>query len=439
MANIDRCFGILTGYIVVMIAPSRLCKSTTSSCLFGFSPIGCPKSPGKKASNHQSELMPFYHKLGEIPHKRHVQFRKPNGELYREELMGMEGFSGIQSILYHHHHPTRVSHFECLGDAKPKFVEFGALRARQLRTEPFPAGGDAISSRKVMMGNSDVYIGMSRPNQSMQGYYRNAQAYEMWFVHEGQALFRSQFGQLDLRPGDYLIIPYGTTWKIELKSPEVRFLTLECPSQIQAPKRYRNQHGQLLEHSPYCERDIRVPQSLETHDDLGDFDVIVKARDQLHLHRMAHHPFGVVGWDGYLYPWVFNIEDFEPITGRVHQPPPVHQTFDANNFVVCSFVPRLFDYHPLAIPAPYNHSNVNSDEVLYYVDGDFMSRKGVERGDWTLHPAGLPHGPQPGATEASIGKVETKELAVMVDTFRPLMLCEDSLSFEVDGYERSWM
>ena len=383
--------------------------------------------------------MPFYHQLGQLPHKRHTQFRQSDGTLYKEELMGMEGFSGIQSILYHHFHPTRLRKAECLGSAKIEYVEFGALRARQFRTTPFPASGDAISSRVVILGNDDVQLGLSRPIQSMDYFYRNAQAYEVWFVHEGEVIFRSQFGKLDLRPGDYLVIPYGTTWQMQLKTPEARFFTIECPSQVVPPKRYRNQHGQLLEHSPYCERDIRVPQELETFAEEGEFEVRVKARDEMHRHIMAQHPLGVVGWDGYLYPWVFNIEDFEPITGRIHQPPPVHQTFDAHNFVICSFVPRLFDYHPQGIPAPYNHSNVNSDELLYYVDGDFMSRRGVERGDWTLHPSGLPHGPQPGATEASIGKHRTEELAVMVDTFRPLRVARAALEHEVPDYAYSWL
>ena len=383
--------------------------------------------------------MPFYHRLGHLPHKRHTQFRKSDGSLYREEVMGMEGFSGILSVLYHEFHPTRLHKAERLADLRVDYVDFEALRARQFRTAPLPAGGDAVSSRRVILGNEDVLLGIARPTQSMTYFYRNAQAYEMWFLHEGQALFRSQFGRLQLRAGDYLVIPYGTTWMMELQTPEARFFTLECPSQLAPPKRYRNHYGQLLEHSPYCERDIRVPQELETYAEEGEFEVRVKARDELHLHVLAQHPFGVVGWDGYLYPWAFNIEDFEPITGRVHQPPPVHQTFEAHNFVVCSFVPRLFDYHPQAIPAPYNHSNVNSDEVLYYVDGDFMSRKGVNRGDWTLHPAGLPHGPQPGTTEASIGKKATEETAVMVDTFRPLKVSRAALEFEVPGYAYSWL
>jgi homogentisate 1,2-dioxygenase len=383
--------------------------------------------------------MPVYHRLGHVPQKRHVQFRNPEGRLYTEEVMGLEGFSGIQSILYHHLPPTRMLKAEFIGDLRPKYTEFGPLRARQVRTQSLKAQGDALTSRRVLMGNEDVQLGMAYCNQSMDYFYRNAQGYEVWFLHDGELHFRSQFGNLDLRPGDYLVIPFGVTWQMQLKTPEARFFTIECPSQIQPPKRYRNHHGQLLEHSPYCERDFRLPQELESYADQGEFEVRVKARDQLHRHIMGQHPLGVVGWDGYLYPWVFNIADFEPITGRIHQPPPVHQTFDAHNFVVCSFCPRLFDYHPLAIPAPYNHSNVNSDEVLYYVEGDFMSRRGVERGDWTLHPSGLPHGPQPGATEASIGKEKTEELAVMVDTFRPLKLTEAALELEIPEYAYSWV
>lgn len=383
--------------------------------------------------------MPFYHRLGELPQKRHVQFRKPDGTLYREEVMGLEGFSGIQSLLYHHFPPTQVRKVERIGPAVPEFVEFGGVRGRQFRTRPFPAGGDAVASRRVILGNADVTLSLSRPTRDMDSFYRNGQAYECWFVHEGEGTLHSQFGRLDFRPGDYLTIPFGVTWQIKLRSGEARFLVIEAPSQIEPPKRYRNRFGQLLEHAPFCERDFRVPQDLETVVQAGEFEVLVKVRDELHRHVMAHHPFDVVGWDGCLYPWIFNIEDFEPITGRVHQPPPVHQTFEGHNFVICSFVPRLFDYHPQAIPAPYNHSNVNSDEVLYYVDGDFMSRRGVDRYDWTLHPAGLPHGPQPGATEASIGKERTDELAVMVDTFRPLHVAKDALEYEIPEYAYSWL
>lgn len=383
--------------------------------------------------------MAYYHRLGEIPHKRHTQFRKPNGELYREEVMGLEGFSGIQSILYHHFIPPRITHTEFLGSARPEYVEFGAIRHRAFRTVNFPGGGDAVSARRVLLGNNDVTLGISRPTESMSYFYRNAQAYEVWFVHEGQGVLRSQFGKLPFEPGDYIIIPYGTTWQIQLDTEEGRFFVVESPSQIAPPKRYRNKVGQMLEHAPFCERDFRIPTELETHTERGEFEVRVKVRDAISRHIIDHHPFDVVGWDGYLYPWIFNVRDFEPITGRVHQPPPVHQTFEGWNFVICSFVSRMFDYHPQAIPAPYNHSNVNSDEVIYYCDGHFMSRKGIDRYDISLHPSGLPHGPQPGATEASIGKTHTEELAVMVDTFNPLHVAIDALEFEKTEYQSTWL
>ena len=383
--------------------------------------------------------MTFYHRVGEIPHKRHTQFRKPDGGLYREEVMGLEGFSGIQSILYHHFLPPRVVKTELLGAAKPEYAEFGAVRHRAFRTADLPAGGDAISSRRDILGNNDVVLGLSHPTKSMDYFYRNAQAYEMWFVHEGHGVLRSQFGRLPFEPGDYIVIPYGTTWQVMLEGDSARFFTLESTSRIEPPKRYRNEYGQLLEHAPYCERDIRVPQELETVTDNGQYEVRVKARDTLSRHILDHSPLDVVGWDGYLYPWIFNIRDFEPITGRIHQPPPVHQTFQGWNYVVCSFVPRLFDYHPQGIPAPYNHSNVNSDEVIYYCDGNFMSRKGIDKYDITLHPSGLPHGPQPGATEASIGKEKTDEVAVMVDTFHPLNITVDALEMEKPEYMASWL
>ncbi len=383
--------------------------------------------------------MPFYHRLGEVPHKRHTQFRKPNGGLYREEVMGLEGFSGIQSILYHHFLPPRVAKVEDLGVAAPEYAEFGPVRHRAFSTADIPAGGDAVAARRDLLGNNDVILGVSRPTESMRYFYRNAQAYEMWFVHEGRGVLRTQFGRLPFEVGDYIIIPYGTTWQLQLDTAEARFFTLESQSQIAPPKRYMNKFGQLLEHAPYCERDIRVPQELETSTERGEFEVRVKVRDRISRHVLDHHPFDVVGWDGYLYPWIFNIHDFEPITGRVHQPPPVHQTFEGWNYVVCSFVPRLFDYHPQGIPAPYNHSNVNSDEVIYYCDGNFMSRKGIERYDITLHPTGLPHGPQPGATEASIGKEKTEELAVMVDTFHPLHVTTAALELEKPDYMASWL
>jgi homogentisate 1,2-dioxygenase len=382
--------------------------------------------------------MPFYHKLGQIPHKRHTQFKKPNGKLYREELMGLEGFSSLQSILYHHFLPPRVAKANDCGSAKPEYVDFGPIRHRALQTAQTPIGADAVSGRIPLLGNNDVILGVSRaPKGDMPYFYRNSQAYETWWVHDGSGVLKSQFGNLPFRKGDYIVIPFGTTWKMELYE-ETKFFTIENPSQIEPPKRYRNNYGQLLEHAPYCERDIRVPEELETHTEKGEFDVRVKVRDRISQHILDHHPFDVIGWDGYLYPWIFNIEDFEPITGRIHQPPPVHQTFDGWNFVVCSFVPRLFDYHPDGIPAPYNHSNIQSDEVIYYAEGNFMSRKGIDRSDISLHPFGLPHGPQPGMTEASIGVKETKELAVMVDTFHPLHLTKQAVEMEKE-YMATWL
>jgi homogentisate 1,2-dioxygenase len=383
--------------------------------------------------------MPFYYKLGQMPHKRHTQFRKPNGGLYREEVMGLEGFSGIQSILYHHFLPPRVKKVEALGNVETDYEDYGPIRHRAFATGNIAQGGDPVSARRVLLGNNDVTLSVSRPSHSMDYFYRNGQAYEVWFTHEGQGDLHSQFGRLPFNPGDYIIIPYGTTWQMKLDTPEARFYIIEAQSQIEPPNRYRNKYGQLLEHSPYCERDIRPPQELETFLDKGEYEVRVKARNQITRHILEHHPLDVIGWDGYLYPWVFSIHDFEPITGRLHQPPPVHQTFQGHNFVVCSFVPRLFDYHPQGIPAPYNHSNVNSDEVIYYAEGNFMSRRGIDKYDITLHPSGLPHGPQPGAVEASIGKEKTDELAVMVDTFNPLQVAVSALEFEKLDYMASWL
>jgi homogentisate 1,2-dioxygenase len=383
--------------------------------------------------------MPFYHKLGQIPHKRHTQFRKPDGGLYREEVMGLEGFSGLQSILYHHYLPPRVVNVEDMGSTEVEYSDYGPIRHRAFATSNAPEGGDPVSARRVLLGNNDVTLGVSRPSASMDYYYRNAQAYEVWFTHEGAGVLHTQFGDLPFGPGDYIIIPYGTTWQMKLSAASTRFFTIEAPTQIEPPSRYRNKYGQLLEHSPYCERDIRVPETLEPHTERGKFEVRVKTRNRITRHELDHHPLDVVGWDGYLYPWIFSIYDFEPITGRLHQPPPVHQTFQGNNFVVCSFVPRLFDYHPQGIPAPYNHSNVNSDEVIYYTEGNFMSRRGINQYDITLHPSGLPHGPQPGATEASIGKEKTEELAVMVDTFHPLQVAVAALELEKPEYMSSWL
>ena len=386
--------------------------------------------------------MTYYMQLGEIPPKRHTQFRKADGSLHHEEVMGIHGFSGIQSILYHLRPPTRVQEIETYRtkDALlPEYEDGGPLRHRHLRTAEIEAGGDAVDGRVALMGNSDVVVSVVRPTEAMGYWYRFAHGDEMIFVHDGTGLFESQYGQIHYRPGDYLVIPTGVLWRI-VPDPEVdqRFLVAEAYGHIEPPKRYLNRYGQFLEHSPYCERDIRGPETLVTFDEEGEFEVRVKARGAITRYHFQHHPLDVVGWDGHLWPFAFNIGDFEPITGRLHQPPPVHQTFDGPGFVVCSFVPRLFDYHPQAIPAPYNHSNVDSDEVLYYVDGDFMSRKGIERASITIHPNGIPHGPHPGTYEGSIGKQKTEELAVMIDTFRPLRLTAAAAGLEDAGYATSW-
>ena len=384
--------------------------------------------------------MTYYHKLGDLPHKRHVQFRKDDGSLHHEEVMGIHGFAGIQSILYHLHPPTRVSEAELVREVKIEYEDQGHLRHRHFRSAEAPRGGDAIDSRMPLMGNSDVVLYASRPDRGMDYWYRFAHGDEVIFIHDGTGTLESQFGLLPYRPGDYLVLPTGVTWRL-LPDEGVtqRHFVIEAFGHIEPPKRYLNRYGQFLEHSPFCERDIRAPEELVAHDETGEFEVRVKARDRISRFVYPHHPLDVVGWDGHLWPFAFNIEDFEPITGRIHQPPPVHQTFDGPGFVICSFVPRLFDYHPEAIPAPYNHSNVDSDEVLYYVEGDFMSRKGIERASLTVHPNGIPHGPHPGTYEGSIGKEKTEELAVMVDTFRPLRATRYAREMEDENYAYSWL
>jgi homogentisate 1,2-dioxygenase len=384
--------------------------------------------------------MTYYYKLGTIPPKRHTQFRQPDGSLYQEEVMGIHGFAGIQSILYHINPPTAVRQLEVAEKIEIPYEEQGALRPRHLRSAEIVAGGDVINGRIPLMGNNDVVLYVARPTEAMPYWYKFAHGDDVIFVHDGTGVLESQFGLLRYRPGDYLVIPTGVIWRLLPDTGvEQRMLMIESYGHIVPPKRYLNNYGQFLEHSPYCERDIRTPEELITHDEKGEFEVRVKARGNLTRFIYGHHPLDVVGWDGHLWPFAFNIADFEPITGRIHQPPPVHQTFDGPGFVVCSFVPRLFDYHPLAIPAPYAHSNVDSDEVLYYVEGDFMSRKGVERSSFTIHPNGIPHGPHPGRYEGSIGKEKTDEYAVMVDTFRPLRLTKYALPLEDEQYAYSWL
>lgn len=383
--------------------------------------------------------MAHYHSLGSIPHKRHTQFRKPDGELYSEQLFSTEGFSNDYSILYHCHPPTEIIKTDEPVNVQPRIAEEKMLKHRSLEGFNIKPEKDYLQSRKAVLVNNDCHIVLAAPQQSMTDYfYKNADADEMIFVHEGSGILKTQYGNLDFAFGDYLVIPRGSIYQIEFATDKNRLFIVESFSPVRYPKKYVSKLGQLMEHSPFCERDIRQPKDLQTIDKSGDFLIQTKKKGILYGLHYAHHPFDVVGWDGCCYPIAFSIHDFEPITGRVHQPPPVHQTFEANNFVVCSFCPRLFDYHPQAIPAPYNHSNIDSDEVLYYVDGDFMSRKHVTRGMITLHPAGIPHGPHPGAVKKSIGARETNELAVMVDTFHPLQLTVEALEIENEGYVMSW-
>ncbi|PTX22224.1 homogentisate 1,2-dioxygenase [Pontibacter mucosus] len=386
--------------------------------------------------------MPFYHKLGEIPHKRHTQFRQPDGSLYAEQLVGTLGFSGVSSLLYHINPPTQISRIREPRPFAPKRAEGVKLAPQHLRTvEANVTGPDYLNARKTLLFNSDVAISLCNPSElEMDYYYKNGQADEVVFVHDGTGELLTQMGRIPFGPGDYLVIPRTVIHKFRFDKGErqVRLLVIESFSPIETPRRYRNHFGQLLEHAPFCERDMRPPLELITETAKGEYLVQVKKEGELHQFYYKSSPFDVVGWDGYFFPYAFNIKDFEPITGRIHQPPPVHQNFEAHNFVICSFVPRLFDYHPLSIPAPYNHSNVDSDEVLYYVEGNFMSRKGVDRGSFTIHPGGIPHGPHPGTVEASIGKKETEEYAVMIDTFRPLHLTEDALAYLDEKYPMSW-
>ena len=384
--------------------------------------------------------MPIYHQLGKIPAKRHTQFRKENGELFHEELFGTIGFEGMSSLLYHTHPPTQIRSIAPPIDVSPVIAVNKNITPRKLLGFDLPPQEDFLAARVPLMVNSDIHIGLAAPTKSITDYfYKNADADELLFIHHGKGKLSTLFGQISFVPGDYLIIPRGVIYQIEFETTENRLLFAESFHPIYTPKRYRNWFGQLTEHSPYCERDYILPQNLETHDQEGEFEIKVKKEGMLHSLLYASHPFDVVGWDGYNFPYGFSIHNFEPITGRIHQPPPVHQTFETSAFVVCSFCPRLYDYHPESIPAPYNHSNIDSDEMLYYVDGDFMSRKGVSPGNISLHPAGIPHGPHPGTYEGSIGKTETRELAVMIDTFRPLQLTKDSLTIDDGKYFTSWL
>lgn len=384
--------------------------------------------------------MPHYHSLGQIPPKRHTQFRKPDGTLYAEQLVSTEGFSDAYSLTYHVYPPTMVRSIDPPIDVKPEIVNQNNMQHRSFQGFNVKPADDYLKSRIPVLVNNDLSIVLAAPRKSMEDYFfKNSQATEMIFVHEGSGVLKSMYGELAFKYGDHLIIPRGIIYQMHFDTPDNRLFIVESYSPIRFPKKYVNKLGQLEEHAPFCERDIRKPDNLVTNDLKGDFVVMVKKEDQLFPYHFASHPFDVIGWDGFHYPYALSIHDFEPITGRIHQPPPVHQTFEAHNYVMCAFVPRLYDYHPLSVPVPYNHSNVDSDEVLYYVDGDFMSRKHVDRGQITLHPIGIPHGPHPGTVEKSLGAKETKELAVMVDTFRPLWLTKQAMEIEDPDYHKSWL
>ncbi|NOU48507.1 MAG: homogentisate 1,2-dioxygenase [Bacteroidales bacterium] len=384
--------------------------------------------------------MPHYQTRGQVPPKRHIVFRKPDGELYAEELVSTEGFSDVYSLIYHAFPPTMVKSIGEAVSVAPVVTLEKNLQNRSFKGFNLPQTDDYLESRKTVLVNKDVYLSLAAPRKSMTDYYfKNSQADEMIFVHRGDGVLHTIYGSIEFCYGDHLIIPRGTIYQMEFYGTDNRLFILESFQPLRFPKRYLNKGGQLLEHAPFCERDLKTPQNLKSIDQKGEFLVKIKQHDLLYPYTYASHPFDAIGWDGCHYPFGLSIHNFEPITGRIHQPPPIHQTFETPAFVTCAFVPRLYDYHPESVPAPYHHSNVDSDEVLYYVAGDFMSRNNIEQGMITLHPIGIPHGPHPGAAERSIGKKGTEELAVMVDTFKPLMLTNTALELEVKDYYTSWL
>ena len=384
--------------------------------------------------------MSRYHTLGKIPPKRHTTFKKEDGSLYQEELFGTAGFAGMSSLIYHLYPPTVVTEIKQVKDLTPKIAIEKNMKALSFKGFSIPQEEDYLESRKVLFVNNDLKIGLAAPKSFSKDYfYRNSDSDEMLFIHVGSGTLKTMYGNLKFGYGDYLIIPKGTTYQIDFDTENNRILFIESHAPITTPARYRNNYGQLLEHSPFCERDFRLPTDLTTHDEKGEFKIYSKKQGILWEYTHANHPFDVVGWDGFNYPYAFSIHDFEPITGRIHLPPPIHQQWESAGFVVCSFVPRMYDYHPQAIPAPYHHSNIDSEEILYYVDGDFMSRNNIEKGQITLHPGGIPHGPHPGAIERSIGKERTEELAVMIDPFSPVMITEEAMNLQVEDYYKSWI
>lgn len=384
--------------------------------------------------------MPIYQSHGNVPKKRHVVFRDTNKQLYHEELFGTEGFSSTSSLVYHINPPTMVKSLGEPFSMRPEIAIEDNLKALSFLSFNVPSNDDYLQSRKLIFVNDDLHVGIARPTQSMNEYFfKNADSDELIFVHSGSGVLKTMYGSVEFEYGDYIVIPRGTVYQFKFVNENNHLLFIESHSPVHTPKRYRNEYGQLLEHSPFCERDFKLPTNFETNDQKGEFKIMIKKRGLIYPYIYETHPFDLVGWDGYNYPYAFSIFNFEPITGRIHMPPTIHQNFEGRNFVICSFVPRLYDYHPNAIPAPYHHSNIDADEILYYVDGDFMSRNNIQKGQFTLHPGGIPHGPHPGAIERSIGKKETQELAVMIDPFNPVKITKDALKYEVKDYYKSWL
>jgi homogentisate 1,2-dioxygenase len=376
---------------------------------------------------------------GTVPQKRHIQHRDAEGSLYYEEHISREGFSDIYSNVYHIHPPTKVNKIDKFIPLELHAAKDKTHRHHHLETYKFEPFGDWVFGRQYLAYNNDLVLATSSPISETDFFYKNGVADEILFVHKGHGTVESMFGHLDFKEGDYIIIPRGIIYRMIISSEVTRLLVIESRGAVRTPKRYRNKQGQHLEHSPFCERDFLIPHFHNPVSEKGEFKIFLRVENGIQPFYLAHHPFDLVGWDGYYYPWIFNINDFMPITGKIHQPPPVHQTFEGDGYVICSFVPRLFDYHEQSIPAPYAHSNVESDEVLFYATGNFMSRRGINEGSITLHPMGLPHGPQPGRYEGSIGKKKTDELAVMLDTFRPLQLTNIAMQIDDEDYPFSWL
>jgi homogentisate 1,2-dioxygenase len=381
--------------------------------------------------------MAFYARAGLLPQARHTQFRKPDGGLYAEELQSTKGFESVYALLYHLQPPTATLDVRAWERPMVRFLPNDPVRNRHWFTGRAAAGGNAIDARVPIVGNDDIVISVATVTEPMAWFFRNSTGDELLFVQAGSGELETPFGTIAYRAHDYLIVPCGTIYRLQPAEP-TRLLVCESSGPITIPRKYRNEFGQLAEWAPYYERDFRVPQLREPIDARGEYELRITAKGRNAVYTIANHPFDVVGWDGYCYPYAFNADDYAPITGKLHQPPSSHQTFDAPGAAFIMFAPRMFDYHPLSVPAPYNHSSVDCDEIIYYASGNFMSRRGIEERSITLHAAGAPHGPQPGAVEASLGKTFTDELAVAVDCFAPLRVAETAASAEDPTYFRSW-